>query len=120
MAKLVEPLHSCAYLVSERGDISREAAVIGANQDLVVGQVLGQLTVSKAFVRLNPTASDGSETAAGVALYAVKTGATTTKSTITARLTEVRAADLTWPAGISGPQKLAAIEDLAALNIILR
>jgi hypothetical protein len=70
---------------------------------------------------LDPTATDGTQIAAGIAVYGVVTGAGETKkiSAIT-RIAEVRAADLAWPAGISAANKARAIEELRAINIILR
>lgn len=70
---------------------------------------------------LDPAATDGTQIAAGIAVYGVVTGAGETKkiSAIT-RIAEVRAADLAWPNGISAANKARAIEELRALNIILR
>jgi hypothetical protein len=70
---------------------------------------------------LDTTATDGTQIAAGIAVYGVVTGAGETKkiSALT-RIAEVRASDLAWPAGISAANKARAIEELRAINIILR
>lgn len=60
--------------------------------------------------------------AAGIAVYGATTGAgeTATIAAIVRGPCEVRAADLTWPAGITAPQQAAAIRQLEARGIVLR
>lgn len=70
---------------------------------------------------LNLAGADGSEIASVIAVYPVTTDASNKKkATFITRQAEVRASDLTWPAGITANQKAAAIEQLRRVGIILR
>jgi len=72
-------------------------------------------------VAFDPTASDGSEKAAAVAIYPATTGSgETVKIAALVRDAEVNGHCLTWPSGITAGQKEAAIADLAAAGIIVR
>ncbi len=72
------------------------------------------------YVAYDPTATDGSEIASAIAMYPAVTGADETKMIAGhVRDCEVRASDLTWPAGITAAQKAAAIANLADPGIIL-
>lgn len=82
--------------------------------------VLGQVTASKKYVQLDPAASDGSEVAAAILYDNIDASANDKAAVITARDSEVKAAALAWPAGITAPEKAAALAELAALGIIAR
>jgi hypothetical protein len=72
-------------------------------------------------VAFDPTASDGSEKAAAIAIYPATTGSgETVKIAALVRDAEVNGHCLTWPAGITAAQKEAAIADLAKVGIIVR
>lgn len=72
-------------------------------------------------VAFDPTASDGSEKAAAVAIYPATTGSgETVKIAALVRDAEVNGHCLVWPEGITAGQKEAAIADLAAAGIIVR
>jgi hypothetical protein len=72
----------------------------------------------KAF---DPTATDGLQHAAAVLFDAVTTdGSTKKQAVVMRRACELRASDLTWSAGITAPQKAAAIGELEDLGVILR
>jgi len=88
--------------------------VVGDTFTLTVGAGSGKL------VQLAPSAADGSQIAAGVLWGHAKASAGDVASTVNVRLTAVNGPLLVWPGGISGPQKAAAIAQLAARNIILR
>lgn len=73
------------------------------------------------FKALDLSATDGVQNATAIAVYAATTGVGETKKiAILSRNAEVRAADLSWPDGITTVQKAAAIEQLGALGIVLR
>lgn len=73
------------------------------------------------FVALDPSASDGSQHAAGIAYHGVITAAgETVNITGILRDAEVNQFELTWPAGITDPQKAAAVDELNAIGIFLR
>ena len=71
--------------------------------------------------RAEGIAVSGSEVAVAIAWSHVETDDTTTKKiAIVARDAEVRASDLTWPAGITAAQKAAALAQLASRGIVAR
>ena len=56
------------FILSEaNGYRSRQRIVVGLSQTLLAGQVLGKVTASGDYVKLAPSATDGSQTAAGIA-----------------------------------------------------
>lgn len=70
---------------------------------------------------LNLTGTDGSQNAAGIALYGVTNdGSTTTKITAITRHAEVIGAALTWPAGITAAQQAEATLQLRKAGILIR
>lgn len=72
------------------------------------------------YVLLNPSATDGSQNAAAIALFGVVTGASqTAKITAITRQAEVKSGMLGWN-GATTPQIAAATLQLAALGIIVR
>ena len=79
-----------------------------------------KVTASGKYKALDPAASDGSQTAAGVLYDAVDATAADAEGVAILRLAEVNAAELVWPAGITGGQKSTALGQLAAINIIAR
>lgn len=70
---------------------------------------------------LDTTATNGMQKAAGIAVYGatMASGATGPVAAIV-RHAAVRAADLTWPGGITTAQKKHALEELRALGIVAR
>lgn len=110
------------YIVSEaNGHRSREVGVIASGSGkLEAGTVLGQVTATKKFKPLAPAATDGTQTAAAILFEGCDATAADVRRTITARDCEVQAAVLAWPAGITDPQKTAALAALAALGIAAR
>jgi len=121
MTSVVEKTHTGGFLLAEaNGNLSREQKVVITGQNLQAGTVLGIITASGKATILAPAASDGSQNAAGVLYGAVDATGADVPGAIIARDAEVIAAELTWPGGISGPQKVTATTALAALGIILR
>jgi Bacteriophage lambda head decoration protein D len=72
------------------------------------------------YKALDPAAVDGSEAAAGILYDAVDASAADAEGVAIVRLAEVNAAELVWPAGITGGEQTTALGELAALNIIAR
>lgn len=125
------------FLVSEaNGYRSREARILASGENLPAGRVVGQITATQKYVELDPSASDGSEIAAGILYDNVDASATgtnaDTEATFLVRDCEVRDGtgltndlstlfdSISWPSGITDPQKLTATNQLAGLGIILR
>ena len=87
---------------------------------LLPGTVVGKASADGVYSPLDPSAVDGTETAAGI-LYAGKvTDASGGDGVIIARLAEVVDSLLVWPVSITDEQKAAAVDQLAGLDIILR
>jgi hypothetical protein len=73
------------------------------------------------FEAWNPAATDGSQTASAIALYAVTTGAGVTARIAALRRDGVaRSSDLTWNGSATATQISFATQQLAAKNIVLR
>lgn len=121
MTMLNETIAASEFLVSEaNGDLSRDAAVIAAGAHLVAGAVLGRVTASGKYVRLAPAAADGSQNAAAILYGPAAAASADQRGVVISRSAEVNGNLLTWPTGITAPQRAAAIAQLAALGIIIR
>ncbi|MCM2396195.1 head decoration protein [Rhizobium sp. S95] len=123
MTVLVQGLRPTGhYLVSEaNGYRSRDAGIIASGSGkLDSGVVLGRITASKKLVPVDPAANDGSQNAAAILYEGCDATTKDVRRTFTARDTEVHAAVLVWPAGMTDNQKTAALAQLAALGIVGR
>jgi hypothetical protein len=76
--------------------------------------------ISEVFVPLNPSASDGSQNAAGIAFGFYDATLNDVPGTIVIRECEVNGFELVWPSGITAAQIAAATAQLTALGIITR
>lgn len=128
MTVLTDGRHTAEYIASEaNGTRSREVVTLSSGNNLVAGTVLAKITTggnAGEFTVLNPGSladpADGTKVAAAILFDSVNATAADKPAVITARDTEVKAVALTWPAGISGPEKTAALAQLAALGIVAR
>jgi hypothetical protein len=121
MAIYTEPTHAGEHILCEAGGSQlcrEEVTITGGNYP--AGKVLGKITASGLYTEHDPSAGDGSETAAAILHAAVDASAADHSGVITARLTAVSGDALTWITGISGANKTAGIAALAANNIIVR
>lgn len=107
-------------LTEANGFRSRDTIKVAAGQVLLTAQVLAQVTASKEYVKLNPAEDDGSETAAAILFDGVTTTDQPADAVAITRDAEIVLADLVWPAGITAPQKAAAIAALTAKGVIAR
>ena len=121
MSVKTESVYTGEFLVSEGNNtISREQVPLAANLTMMPGTVVGKASADGIYSPLDPSADDGTQNAAGI-LYAGKvTEASGGDGIIIARLAEVVDSLLIWPAGITDEQKIAASDQLAGLDIILR
>lgn len=118
-ATSIRPYRGGEYVLSDRGNLSRDVVVVvGGN--FVAGTVLGRISSSGSFTQLNPSASDGSETAAALLYGPTAAAGAPVRATAHVRSTEVNGGLLVWPDGISPAQQTAAIAQLAALAIVVR
>lgn len=107
-------------LLSEaNGKRSRDVGVItGGNYPS--GTVLGQITASKKFTQLDPSASDGSEDAAAVLGANVDALAADHTGVIFQRDVEWSESLLAFEASVTTPEKTAALAQLAGKGVIAR
>lgn len=121
MTTFTEDLHAGAFIVSEgNGKISREVVTIASGQNLKAGAVLGKITASGKYAEYDNTATDGTETAAGVLFDAVDASSADAEGVALVRLAEVAKAGLVWEGTQDAAAQTAAYTDLAALDIIPR
>ncbi|MES0108392.1 head decoration protein [Mesorhizobium sp. M0013] len=81
------------------------------------------ITVSagtRKFKPYDPAAVDGSQKARAVLFGNVDATAADKNIVVSMRDTEINGAEITWPVGISAPNKATAIADLTARSIIVR
>ncbi|WP_083245499.1 head decoration protein [Paraburkholderia nodosa] len=76
--------------------------------------------IAGAYVPLNPSASDGSQTAAGIAFGFTDATMNDVPGTVVTRECEVNGSELLWPSGATAAQIAAATSQLTALGIITR
>ena len=100
----------------------RETVTIASGQNLLAGTVVGKVTTGGKYIAYDNGATDGSETAAGVLLFAVDASGGDKKGVILARGPALIDVDnLAWGAGVTTQgEKDAAVVDLAALDIRVR
>lgn len=122
MAVLTEGKHAGEF-IGERalGDsFHNEAGTLIMGQDLSDGTVVGKITASSKYTQLAPAAADGSQTVSGILFGNVDATDADTDCVVNKRGPEtVNGNDLTWPVGITAPQKAAAITALAAMGIVV-
>lgn len=100
---------------------SRDQVTVAAGQVLELGAVVGVITASAKIKVVDPSASDGSEVAAGVLIQAVDANlADRDDGLIVARHAIVANHALVWPTGITVAEKQSAIAQLKALGVLVR
>jgi len=100
---------------------SREQVTVTAGQNLELGAVVGRVTATGKIKRLDPAASDGTETPAGILLGAIDaTLIERDDGLLLARHGIVASHAVTWPAGITAPEKTAALAALEVHGILIR
>ncbi|WP_240097650.1 head decoration protein [Thermomonas flagellata] len=100
---------------------SRERSTVAAGQHLLLGAVVGLETATGKLKAFDPSATDGTEVAAGVLGNAVDATLIDREDAILiARHAIVARGALVWPAGITAVQKAAAIAQLEARGILVR
>jgi hypothetical protein len=100
---------------------SRDQVTVAAGQVLALGAVVGVITASSKVKVVDPSATDGSEVAAGVLIQAVNANlADRDDGLIVARHAIVADHALVWPTGITVAEKKSAIAQLKALGILVR
>ena len=124
MTVLNETLHAGGFLLAGNFDgsqISVDKITVASGQGPInAGTVLGLIAASGKYVQVGESATDGSQHAVAILWdYVDATSADAVAAAVT-RYAEVTGGELTFPVGVSGPQKLTNITELAAVGIIVR
>ncbi|CAJ0885196.1 head decoration protein [Pandoraea nosoerga] len=122
MSVLAEPLNLGDLLKFEAPNLySRDRVTVAAGQNLPLGAVIGIVTATGKVTRIDPSATDGTQVAAGVLLQACDaTLADRDDGLIVARHAIVADHALAWPAAITNAEKLSAVAQLKALGVLVR
>lgn len=100
---------------------SRDQVTVAAGQVLALGAVVGVITASSKVKVVDPSATDGSEVAAGVLIQPVDANlADRDDGLIVARHAIVADHALVWPTGITVAEKKSASAQLKALGVLVR
>ncbi|WP_264685671.1 MULTISPECIES: head decoration protein [unclassified Wolbachia] len=98
---------------------SRDQITVAKGQNLKLGTVVGYDTKDNLIKALNPTATDGTQTAIGVITSDIN-ATENTKAVIITRIAMLADHAVVWPANITEEQKAAAIKQLEGRGIIIR
>jgi hypothetical protein len=98
---------------------SRRQETIASGQNLGLGTVVGRKTSDSKIYALNPSATDGTQTAVGVLVEAVDATLLDKDGLILVRHAIVADKALVWPAGITNPQKITALTQLEASGVLV-
>lgn len=100
---------------------SRDRVTVAAGQNLPLGAVIGMVTATGKVKQIDPSATDGTQVAAGVLMQACDAAlAERTDGLIVARHAIVADHALQWPTGITTGEQQAAIAQLKSLGILVR
>ena len=100
---------------------SRDRVTVAAQQALQLGHVVGRITETGHMAALDPTATDGREQAAGVAIVPIITADTPSPDgLIVARHATVADHALVWPKAITPEQRTTCIQQLRAIGVLVR
>jgi hypothetical protein len=97
------------------------SVIADASNNLISGAVMGRITASGLLTLHNAAASDGSQNAIGVLVFDVDARVAAQPAVIVARgPAMVGTGGLNFRAGITAPQRTAALAALTALGIVTR
>ena len=100
---------------------SRDQVTVVSGQNLKLGTVIGRVSATQKVKALDPSATDGSEVAAGVVLQSIDaSSAERTNGLIDSRQAIVADHALIWPSAITSEEKTAAIAQLEAIGVLVR
>jgi hypothetical protein len=104
---------------------SREQLPVASGQTLALGAVIGITTSTGKAKAVDPSATDGTQFAAGVLLQGVDASGSASTSAPVTGIAVVRHAivadhALVWPTGITAAEKLAALQQLQNLGVLAR
>lgn len=118
----VEPMNLGDLLKYEAPNLySRDRVTVVAGQNLQLGAVAGMVTASGKVKQIDPSATDGSQYAAGVLMQNCDAHlADRDDGLMVARHAIVSDHALQWPVGITTGEQHAAIAQLKALGVLVR
>ena len=100
---------------------SRDRLTVASGQNLLLGTVLGIVTLTGQYRQFDPSAEDGTQVAAGVLIQPCDAStADRTDGLVVARHAIVSDHALAWPEAITAAEQLAAIAQLKALGVLVR
>ena len=92
-----------------------------SGQTLPLGAVVGIVTATGKVKQVDPSATDGTQYAAGVLMQAIDAVLIDREDGLmVARHAIVADHALTWPAAITAAEKLSAIQQLKSLGVLIR
>ena len=122
MPALQEPFNLGDLLKYEAPNLySRDRVTVASGQTLTLGTVLGLVTATGKVKQIDPSATDGSQYAAGVLMQDVDAHlADRPDGLMVARHAIVADHALQWPTGITLAEQQAAVLQLKALGVLVR
>ena len=100
---------------------SRNQVTVVSGQNLKLGTVIGRVSATQKVKALDPSATEGSEVAAGVVLQSIDASAAEkTNGLIVSRQAIVADHALVWPVAITTEEKTADIAQLEAIGVLVR
>ena len=122
MVTMTMNARKAGYIVSEEVYRSRDEGEVdhsAGTDEMESGAVLGKVTASGEWKELDPSASDGTETAAGVLMAGIDAGATEDR-TVHVRECEVDGSKLKFNSAVTTAQIATAKEQLTAAGVVVR
>jgi hypothetical protein len=121
MSSAIEPKNLGDLLKFEEESLySRDEVSVAAGQTLALGAVVGRNTTSGELAALDPSATDGTESAIGVMAEEVDATTASTQAVMIARHALVARQALEWPADITAEQIAAALTQLESRGVVAR
>ncbi|MDX1251156.1 MAG: head decoration protein [Gammaproteobacteria bacterium] len=122
MPAIKEPLNLGDLLKYEAPNLySRDRVTVAAGQSLSLGAVLGRVTATGKVKQIDPSATDGSQYAAGVLMQDADAPlADRDDGLMVARHAIVSDHALHWPTGITTAEQQAVLAQLKALGVLVR
>ena len=100
---------------------SRDQVTVASGQTLPLGAVVGIVTTTGKVKQIDPSATDGSQYAAGVLMQACDAALIDREDGLmVARHAIVADHALTWPAAITVAEKQVAVLQLKSLGVLIR
>jgi hypothetical protein len=100
---------------------SRDQVTVASGQTLPLGAVVGIVTATGKVKQIDPSATDGSQYAAGILMQPCDAALIDREDGLmVARHAIVADHALTWPAAITAAEKQAAVLQLKSLGVLIR